>query len=161
MIYSPVSGRVMELVACGDKVQPGEMLASITNSDIYSPEEEIRAYVSVTTAQSIKRGMKVRVYPQSSAGKQYGYIQGLVSDISTYPITETDIQQALGRFYHPDYIPQGDNIAEIRVTLMVDSEESTLNWSGSGEDNVNMEIGTMCTMEVVLRDVTLWEYLKR
>ena len=70
MIYSPVSGRVMELVECGDKVQPGEMLASITNSDIYSNEEEIRAYVSVTTAQSIKRGMKVRVYPQSSAGKQ-------------------------------------------------------------------------------------------
>lgn len=159
MIYTPVSGRVVDLVQTGQYVQAGDLVASVTNADASSNVAEIRAYVSAAVAQSIKKGMEVRVYPQFSSDEEYGYIQGLVSDISSYPITETDISEELGRFYSSETIPQGGNIIEIRVTLLAGSDRSTLSWSGTEGDRLSIDIGTLCSMEVILSEMTPWKSL--
>lgn len=160
MVYTPVSGRVVDLVRTGQHVQRGDLLVNVTNGDNrYSDVAEIRAYVSVTVAQSIKKGMEVRVYPQFSSDEDYGYIQGLVSDISSYPITETDISEELGRFYSSDNIPRGENIIEIRVTLLAGSDRSTLSWSGTEGDHLTIDTGTLCAMEIIISEKTPWEFL--
>lgn len=159
MIYTPVSGRVVDLVQTGQYLQAGDLVASVTNADTSSNVAEIRAYVSATEAQSIKKGMEVRVYPRFSSDEEYGYIQGLVSNISSYPITETDISEELGRFYSNEMIPQGENIIEIRVTLLAGSDRSTLSWSGMEGDHLSIDIGTLCSMEVILSEMTPWESL--
>ena len=45
----------------------GDTVAGITNADQYTNESEIRTYVPVGTAQSISKGMQVRVRPQYTA----------------------------------------------------------------------------------------------
>ena len=152
MIYTPVSGRVVDLVETGSAIQTGDLVVGITNADSTTNEAEIRAYVPSTVAQSIKKGMEVRVYPSASGADSYGYVQGLVSGISSYPITETDISETLGRFY--------TSIVEIRVTLLGGSDGTTGAWSRAEGGSLSIDTGTLCEMEVIVDEMTPWEYLR-
>ncbi len=160
MIYTPVSGRVVDLVASGSAIQAGDLVMGVTSADSTTNEAEIRAYVSSTVAQSIQKGMDVRVYPSVSGSENYGYVQGLVSDISNYPITETNVSDTLGRFYTSQIVPQNENIVEIRVTLLGGSDGSTGVWSRAEGGSLTIDTGTLCEMEVILDEMTPWEYLR-
>ena len=160
MIYTPVSGRVVELVETGSRVQAGEVVAGITSADIYSNEAEIRAYVPSAVARSIQKGMEVQVYPSAADSENYSPAQGLVSDISDYPITETDISEALGRFYAGEIVPQDENIVEIRVTLLAGSEETAAAWSRAEGEAIAIETGTLCEMEIITSEMTPWAYVR-
>ena len=160
MIYTPVSGRVVDLVTAGSAIQAGDLVVGITNADSTTNEAEIRAYVTSTVAQSIQKGMEVRVYPSVSGSENYGYVQGLVSDISNYPITETNISDTLGRFYTSEIVPQNENIVEIRVTLLGGADGSTGVWSRAEGGILTIDTGTLCEMEVILDAMTPWEYLR-
>ena len=159
MIYAPVSGRVVDLVQRGSLLQAGDLVAGITSSNVSTNEAEIRAYVPSTVAQSMKKGMEVRVYPGSAGTEDYGYVQGLVSDISGYPITETDISETLGRFYASEIVPREENIVEVRVTLLGGAEGTTGAWSGAEGESLAIETGTLCRMEVIASEMTPWAYL--
>ena len=160
MIYTPVSGRVVDLVSVGSAIQTGDLVVGVTNADSTTNEAEIRAYVSSTVAQSIQKGMEVRIYPSVSGSENYGYVQGLVSDISNYPITETNISETLGRFYTSQIVPQNENIVEIRVTLLGGSDGSTGVWSRAEGGSLTIDTGTLCDMEVIIDEMTPWEYLR-
>ena len=160
MIYSPVSGRVVDLVAEGSAIQAGELVVGVTSADSTTNEAEIRAYVSSTVAQSIQKGMDVRIYPSVSGSENYGYVQGLISDISNYPITETNISETLGRFYTSQIVPQNENIVEIRVTLLGGTDGSTGVWSRAEGGSLTIDTGTLCEMEVIIDEMTPWEYLR-
>ena len=160
MIYTPVSGRVVDLVETGSAIQTGDLVVGITNADSTTNEAEIRAYVPSTVAQSIKKGMEVRVYPSASGADSYGYVQGLVSGISSYPITETDISETLGRFYTSQIVPQNENIVEIRVTLLGGTDGATGAWSRAEGGSLSIDTGTLCEMEVIVDEMTPWEYLR-
>ena len=160
MIYTPVSGRVVDLVAAGAAISAGDLVVGVTSADSTTNEAEIRAYVSSTVAQSIQKGMDVRVYPSVSGSENYGYVQGLVSDISDYPITETNISETLGRFYTSQIVPQNENIVEIRVTLLGGADGSTGVWSRAEGGSLAIDTGTLCEMEVILDEMTPWEYLR-
>lgn len=160
MIYTPVSGRVVDLVSVGSAVRTGDLIVGVTNADSTTNEAEIRAYVSATAAQSIQKGMEVRVYPDVSGSENYGYVQGLVSDLSNYPITEANISETLGRFYSSQIVPQNENIVELRVTLLGGSDGTTGVWSRAEGGRVTIDTGTICEMEVVVDEMTPWEYLR-
>ena len=160
MIYTPVSGRVVDLAQEGEAIQVGDLVVGVTSANDAANEEEIRAYVTAETAQSIKKGMEVRVYPSTSASEEYGYVQGLISDISSYPITEADISDALGRFYTGEIVPQDENILEVRVTLLAGAEEAAGTWSRAEGGSLSIDTGTLCRMQVVVSEMTAWEYLR-
>ena len=160
MIYTPVSGQVVDLVTTGSAIATGDLVVGITSADSTTNEAEIRAYVSSTVAQSIQKGMDVRIYPSVSGSENYGYVQGLVSDISNYPITETNISETLGRFYSDQLVPEGGNIVELRVTLLGGTDGSTGVWSRAEGGSLTIDTGTMCEMEVVVDEMTPWAYLR-
>lgn len=159
MIYTPISGQVVELAEPGSIVEAGDTVAGITKADQYTNESEIRAYVPVGTAQSISKGMDVRVRPQGGAREEYGYLPGLVSGISDYPVTRADVSGALGRFYSDAIIPQSENIVELRVTLLLDQDATQASWGGAGGENMSLDVSTLCSMEVIIAEQTLWEWL--
>ena len=151
---------MVDLVSVGSAIQMGDLVVGVTNADSTTNEAEIRAYVSSTVAQSIQKGMEVRIYPSVSGSENYGYVQGLVSDISNYPITETNISETLGRFYTSQIVPQNENIVEIRVTLLGGSDGSTGVWSRAEGGSLTIDTGTLCNMEVIVDEMTPWEYLR-
>lgn len=159
MIYTPIAGRVVELAEQGERLGAGDTVAGITNADHYTNESEIRAYVPIGAARSISKGMEVRVRPQYSAPGQHGYLPGLVSDISDYPVTQADISRELGRFYSSDTVPQEGNIVEIRVTLLLDPEAAQIGWNGAGGEGLTLDVSTLCAMEVIIAEQTAWEWL--
>ena len=159
MIYTPIAGRVVELAEQGDYLQPGDMVAEITNADQYTNESEIRAYVPISTAQSLSKGMDVRVRPRYGSSEQYGYLPGLVSEISDYPVTQADISRELGRFYSGADVPQDGNIVEIRVTLLLDTDTVQAGWNGAGGEGLTLDVSTLCSMEVIIAEQTPWEWL--
>ena len=160
MIYTPVSGRVVDLVQEGSAVEAGDLIVGGTNADATTNETEIRAYIPSTVAQSIQKGMEVRVYPNTSDTESYGYVQGMVSNIYDYPITETDISQTLGRFYTSQIIPQNENIVEVRITLVGGVEASTGAWARAEGGSIAIDTGMLCEMDVVVEEMTPWQFLR-
>lgn len=153
-IQSVESQREGTLTCCqvkvGDSVEAGDLLAIIPHSGLL---EEIRAYVPVDTAQSISKGMEVRIYPQYESQALRGYLPGLVSEISSYPITQADIQRDLGRFYSGQDL--GENLLEVRVTLLPGSGAGQ-----GGEETAELDLNTQCSMTVVIDEMTPWEWLR-
>ena len=149
----PHSGLLEEAAGEGAHIQVGDTLADITSSDPYTNEAEIRAYVPVDTARSISKGMEVRIYPQYESRALRGYLPGLVSEISGYPITQADIQRDLGRFYSGQDL--GENLLEVRVTLLPGSGTGQ-----GGEETAELDLNTQCSMTVVIDEMTPWEWLR-
>ena len=109
----------------------------------------------------LKKGLlEVCVLKALYGADSYGYVQGLVSGISSYPITETDISETLGRFYTSQIVPQNENIVEIRVTLLGGSDGTTGAWSRAEGGSLSIDTGTLCEMEVIVDEMTPWEYLR-
>ena len=116
MIYTRCRGRVVDLVQTGQYIEAGELVAGVTSADVYSNEAEIRAYVPGQRGAEAEQGHGSPGNPPVYLGEQYNSIQGLVSSISAYPITQTDISEELGRFFTDEIVPQDGNIVEVRVT---------------------------------------------
>jgi len=159
MVCTPIAGQVVELAERGEHIDAADTVAGITSSDPYTNEAEIRAYVSANTARSISKGMEVRIRPQYNAKEQYGYLPGLVSNISDYPVTEADISRDLGRFYSGIEVPRDGNIVEIRVTLLLGPEGEQAAWDGAGGAALALDVSTLCSMEVIIAEQTPWEWL--
>jgi len=159
MVYAPIAGQVVELAEGGAHIDAAETVAGITSSDPYTNEAEIRAYVSADTAQSISKGMEVRIRPKYNAKKRYGYLPGLVSSISDHPVTEADISRDLGRFCSGIEIPKDGDIVEVRVTLLLGADEGQAAWDGAGGAALALDVSTLCSMEVIIAEQTPWEWL--
>lgn len=152
MIYTPIGGQVVELAERGDLIGVGDTVAEITHADQHTNELEIRAYVPLREVGLIRKGMEVRITPQTSESEEYGYLLGLVSGISDYPITREDVRKELGRFYSEALLPGEEGIAEVRVTLLLEQ---------AGTGNTSLDVSTLCSLEMINSSQTYWEWLSK
>lgn len=57
-------------------------------------------------------------------------------------------------------MPEGENIVELRITLLGGTDGSTGVWSRAEGGSLTIDTGTLCEMNVVVDEMTPWEYLR-
>ena len=85
-IRADENGRIIELLKnVGDPVVPGDMIALVGSEE--QANIHVVAYVPMEKGKKVQPGMSVYFSPASMNAKDYGYIKGVVREVSPYAVS--------------------------------------------------------------------------
>jgi multidrug efflux pump subunit AcrA (membrane-fusion protein) len=116
-------------------------------------QEPLEAFVFVSSEEGkqLDKGMNVQVLPSTVKAEQYGYMQGKVTSVSQFPVTEDEMFLLLENQSLVDEL-RTDN-AQLRVDVELQRDPSTpsgFEWSSSQGPPFTITRGTLCTASFVL-----------
>ncbi len=150
-VVSLFDGRVDEiLIERGMLLERGQSVAVIKER-----WEPLQAFVFVAGEQGkqLKEGMRVHVLPSTVNAEEYGFIQGEVTSVSKFPVTEVGMFLLLENESLVDALRTGSNQYRVDVKLLRDpSTPSGFEWSSSQGPPFAITRGTLCTATFVLSE---------
>lgn len=152
IISSPVSGIVINVMRTGENASPGMPVARIIKQEKYANDKQVICYIPASVGRKLSVGMEVQVSPDFAPREEYGYMHGLITSIGTYPVTQDEVNAALGGMEtNSDLLPQ-DSAIEVRINLTVDPDSKDLiKWSNKRGENIQVSIGTGCNILIVVK----------
>jgi hypothetical protein len=106
--------------------------------------------------------MEAQVWPADEKRDEIGYIRGRITQVVRYPAHAVDVRQRL----KSDVLAQrllGDGqkvVYEVLIDLQRDpSDPTSYDWSFGQPDDVNMGIGTYCSVLTETRRLSMFQYL--
>lgn len=148
-VVSLFGGRIDSVVVEeGMLLERGQNIAVVKEGN-----DPLQAFVFVPGEQGkqLKKGMKVQVLPSTVKAEESGYIQGEVTSVSKFPVTEGEMFLLLENQSLVDTLRTGD--AQLRVDVELHRDSSTpsgLAWSSSQGPPFAITRGTLCTATFVL-----------
>ena len=151
-IVSPVSGKIYEIsVARGSYVPPGSTVAIVEPISSDGGTLQAVMYFPVKDGKRIKRGMNIAVIPSTIKQEEYGYIQGIVTSVSDFPVSPQYLQTVMQN----PALAQGfaaDPPIEVRISMVTDpTTETGFHWSSSRGPNDTLTPGIPTTGFVIVR----------
>ena len=148
-VTATASGRIMEIpVRRGDYVQPGTTIAVI---EAESGENAVGAlaYFSALDGKKIKPGMKIGLVPTTVKQEEYGFIQGLITDVSEFPVSDNYLMSSLQNVSLANTFHQIQNPIEVKVSIIPDpTTYSGYKWSSSKGPAQKIGSGFICSAKV-------------
>ena len=148
-VVSLFDGRVDQiLIERGMLLERGQQVAVIKRGN-----EPLQAFVFVAgeQAKQFKKGMQVHVLPSTVQAEAFGFIQGKVTSVSKFPVTEDEMSLLLENQSLVDALRTGGSQHRVDVKLLRDpSTPSGFKWSSSQGPPFAITRGTLCTATFVL-----------
>lgn len=152
VIVSPVSGIVTKVMNTGENASKEKPVVSIIKQEKYANDKQVICYIAASISKKLSIGMEVQVSPDFAPREEYGYMQGIITSIGTYPVTTAEINSAIGDIQSKsDLVPEGSAV-EVRINLTVDPDSQDLiKWSNKKGEKIQVSIGTDCNILVVVK----------
>lgn len=150
VIKSSTSGNVQSVRAVGTALSAGDPIVTIMSDSGY---DEVTAYVPMQTAKNLGLGMTAQVSPSYEPREEYGYMEGVITSISSTPVSEESIIARMGTLsYVEGILPEGSCV-EVRIRLDLDeNSDNSYRWSNSKGEALSVELGTQCSIIVVTNE---------
>ena len=123
---------------------------------------QLVAYADNEAQRDLRVGMEAQVWPADEKRDEIGYVRGRITQVVRYPANAADVRQRL----KSDVLAQrllGDGqkvVYEVIIDLQRDpSDPTSYDWSFGQPDDVNMGIGTYCSVLTETRRLSMFEYL--
>lgn len=148
-VLANCTGVIMEVpVRRGDYIQPGGTIAVIESSNNAAAIEAL-IYFSGADGKKILPGMKIGIVPTTVKQEEYGYIQGLITDVSPFPVSDNYLISSLQNTSLATTFHQIPNPIEVKVSIIPDpTTYSGYKWSSSKGPAQKIGAGYMCTATV-------------
>jgi hypothetical protein len=148
-VVSLFDGRVDAiLIEDGMLLERGQQVAVIKRGN-----DPLQAFVFVPGEQGkqLKKGMQVHVLPSTVKAEEFGFIQGEITSVSKFPVTEVEMFLLLENQSLVDVLSTGGDQHRVDVRLLRDpSTPSGFEWSSSQGPPFAVTRGTLCTATFVL-----------
>jgi Biotin-requiring enzyme len=149
-VVSLFDGRVDEiLIEEGRFLERGQQVAVIKRGN-----KPLQAFVFVAGEQGkqLEKGMPVHVLPSTVKAEEFGFMQGEVTSVSKFPVTEDEMFLLLENQSLVDELSTGSGDQHrVDVELLRDqSTPSGFKWSSSQGPPFGITRGTLCTATFVL-----------
>jgi len=150
-IISNSNGYVKEiLVRRGDYVQPGSSILVLGQSDETNVMHAV-LYFPAKEAKQISCGMKIGVNPSTVKQEEYGFIEGIVTNISTYPVSDQYLMSSLQNNSLVENFRRIENPIEVEVSLIPNPDTySGYKWSSSKGPEEKLTTGVLCTGSITV-----------
>lgn len=152
VVTSPYSGRVIEIdVEPGAIVNRGTSLVRIEPVGKHLKEFEAALFFLPADGKKIRLGMVAHVSPSTVKREKFGYMVGIVTEVSKFPTSN----EAMMRILHNEGLvralsSQGPPV-EVRADLVPDPETpSGVKWTSSTGPSLQINSGTLCAGEVTI-----------
>ncbi len=152
VVKSDYSGRVIEIdVEPGAIVNRGTPLVRIEPVGKHLREFEAVLFFPPADGEKIRLGMVAHVSPSTVKREKFGYMVGIVTEVSRFPTSS----EAMMRILHNQNLvqaltSQGPPV-EVRADLIPDPETPTgIKWTSSTGPSLHINSGTLCAGEVTI-----------
>ena len=149
-IVSNCSGVVMEIpVRRGDYIQPGTAISVIDTADVDMPIEAL-VYFSGADGKKLTPGMKIGLVPGTVKQEEYGYIVGIIMEVSEFPVSDNYLNSSLQNTALVNTFRQIMNPIEVKVSIVPDPNSySGYKWSSSNGPKQKIGSGFICDASVI------------
>lgn len=151
VIKSPKAGRVLEVfVGNGTVIDTGTSVLSIELGGIGL---EAIVYIPPEDGKKVKPGMKVNVSPSTVKKEEYGYVLGIVTEVSEFPSTAEGMMKVLQNQQLVDRLSGRGAPIAVRADLIESPDTpSGYQWSSSMGPDDKIHAGTLCGSMVITRE---------
>lgn len=152
-IRCPYTGRVVEL-----KVNPGKIIGAgnviLSIERIFTNEQlEAIIYVPSNQGKKIKPDMEVKISPSTIEVEKYGFIRGVVTQVSEYPASFEGMLNTLGNKELVATFFQGLPPLAVRVKLKKNLDTpSGFYWTSGNGPEAKVKSGTLCSAKIVVKN---------
>lgn len=161
LVKSDTKGYVQTIANSGSVMEAGDVIASVMPDNGYGYREVI-AYVTDQVARSLSVGMKTQISPSFAAREEYGYMTGVITEISDFPVTKEKVKNSMGTDSYIEGIFPGNSAVEVRIKLDIDSDsDNGYKWSNPKGEKLSVGYGTQCRIIVVTDEYHPLELLLR
>jgi hypothetical protein len=149
-VISPYTGRVLEV-----KVDDGYLVergTTLLNMELTGDDVRLEAvmYVPLADGKQLTPGMSVQVAPSTVRPEVYGFMNGRVVSVGTFPSTYEGILRTLGSDDLVQALNVGTAPIEVHIELVPDgSTVSGFQWSSPEGPPTTVESGTLGTATVI------------
>ena len=95
--------------------------------------------------------------PANLERENWGYVYGRVAGVEQYPTTRQEVVSRLKLDPLANFIPEGEAVYELRVTL--DERDGELVWSRDKSRNIKIGNGAFCDVHVITQRKPVWRVL--
>jgi hypothetical protein len=147
MVKSNNSGYIQSVKSAGMALNAGDSVAMVISDQGY---EEVIAYVPLQIVNHLRTGMTAQISPTYADREEYGYMTGVITNISDTPVSEEGIINMMGTLsYVADILPQ-ESCVEVRIRLNLDDDsKNKYKWSNDKGEIIRVGLGTQCEIIVV------------
>ena len=156
-VPAPREGVVIQTLQAGTSFKAGEPVAWLLPQAQQMAGREMLCYVTYGDLRKLKTGQQVQVTPANMERENWGYAYGKVVGIEQYPTTRQEIVSRLKLDPLAAFIPDGQAMYEVRVTL--DTQDGNLVWSRDKSRNVKVGNGSLCNIQVITEKKPVWRVL--
>ena len=159
IIRSNTDGVVQDVVLKDDAVLKGGVVATIIPQSDYS-YNEVYVYVPKDEAGAFSPGMQAQITPSYVSREEYGYIEGMISEISDTLVTENSIIRHMGTLdYVKELLPE-TGCVKMTIQLGVASDGSgEYRWSNEKGKELAVKSGDHCRVRILKSEYHPYELL--
>jgi HlyD family secretion protein len=153
-VLSPYSGRIIEISAeRGVVVNTAATLAKMELVGKNTKTLEAIIYFPAMQGKKIKRGMNAQLSPSTTRQEEYGFMLGLVTSVSEFPVSSGSMMNELHNSALVDSLSAGGAPIAVHTDLIPDPRTpSGYKWSSGKGPNLKIGSGTMCLGSIVVEE---------
>ncbi|AOT68949.1 hypothetical protein [Geosporobacter ferrireducens] len=151
-IIAGINGRVSEVRSLsGDFVESKEKLFSVVSVVENQNILEAIIFVPIEQGKNLRQGLDVHIQPSNVNKEEYGFIKGVVQQVSEYPVSRKRLLALLGSEALVSRFSDGQVVLEVEVDLILnDKTMSGYQWSTPNGPPFNIYEGTLCYADFIL-----------
>lgn len=159
-VYSTASGNVLTLLASeGDVVETGTPLVWVEYRTMQNAPYIIYGYFPLEKGKRINVGSKVQINVSTVDPQEYGYLQGIVKEVSSYAVSKDSIARMIHNRELVEYLSQGSAAVQVLIDLEIDPETQTYRWTSGITPPIDISSGTVCTLQAIIHRLRPIYYL--
>ena len=164
-LTSTVSGLVISTKDDNELFEAFDPIVSVVDGNAVSQQTQhtrLIAYADNEAQRHLQIGMEAQVWPADEKRDEIGYVRGRITQVVRYPADAADVRQALkSDVLAKRFMGDGQKVVyEVLIDLQRDPADPTLyDWSFGQPDDVDMHVGTYCSVLTETRRRSMFQYL--
>lgn len=162
ILTSTVEGTVISAKADNEPFEAFEPIISVVDgSENLSRRAVLIAFIDNAGQRDLREGMMAQVWPEDEKRDEIGYVKGRVVRIDRYPVGESEVRQTLkSEELARRLLESGEMMYQVNIELLPAPDDPTrYDWSFGEPRDVNMNVGTYCSILSETRRRSMFQYL--
>lgn len=162
ILTSTVEGTVIDTKADNEPFEAFEPILSVVSDDERpSRRAMLIAYIDNAGQRDLREGMSAQVWPEDEKRDEIGYVRGKVVRIDRYPVAENQVKQFLkSEDLARRLLESGNMMYQVNIELLPSKDNpDQYDWSFGQPEDVNMNVGTYCSVLTETRRRSMFQYL--
>ena len=162
ILTSTVEGTVIDTKADNEPFEAFEPILSVVSDDERpSRRAMLIAYIDNAGQRDLREGMSAQVWPEDEKRDEIGYVRGKVVRIDRYPVAENQVKQFLkSEDLARRLLESGNMMYQVNIELLPSKDNpDQYDWSFGQPEDVNMNVGTCCSVLSETRRRSMFRYL--